>query len=196
MTSIVKQPRSTHYCNVLMGAKASQIISLMSIHSTVYSGTYQRKHESSVSLAFVRGIHRWPVNSPHEGPVTRKMIPLDDSIIGSWLVKSFQHTVISVTENVIASNFPRPSAATMSTTPKTDFRISYYIGITYAGQWLWSVSKCERPYLLSHNYRLVICNKPILNQRSIAIFVSSHWIILISSTFVQQYNVSSHAAPK
>ena len=25
----------------------------------------------------MRGIHRWPVNSPHKGPVTRKMFPFD-----------------------------------------------------------------------------------------------------------------------
>ena len=36
---------------------------------TVCSGADQRKHQSSASLAFVRGIHRWPVNSPHKGPV-------------------------------------------------------------------------------------------------------------------------------
>ena len=41
----------------------------------------QRKHKSSASLAFLRGIHRWPVNSPHKGPVTRKMFPFDDVII-------------------------------------------------------------------------------------------------------------------
>ena len=35
----------------------------------------QRKYQSSALLAFVRGIHRWPVNSPHKGPVTRKMFP-------------------------------------------------------------------------------------------------------------------------
>ena len=34
-----------------------------------------------VSLAFVWGIHRWPANSPHKGPVTRKMFPFDDVII-------------------------------------------------------------------------------------------------------------------
>ena len=44
--------------------------------STVYSGADQRKHQSSASLAFVRGIHRWPVNSPHKGPVTRKSFHL------------------------------------------------------------------------------------------------------------------------
>ena len=32
-----------------------------------------RKYQSSASLAFVRGIHRSPVNSPHKRPVTRKM---------------------------------------------------------------------------------------------------------------------------
>ena len=36
----------------------------------------------SASLAFARGIHRWPVNSPHKGPVTRKMVPFDDVIMG------------------------------------------------------------------------------------------------------------------
>ena len=41
----------------------------------------QRKHQSSASLAFVRGIHRWPVNSLHKGPVTRKMFPFDDVIM-------------------------------------------------------------------------------------------------------------------
>ena len=35
------------------------------------------------SLAFVRGIHRWPVNSPHEGTVTRKMFPFDEVIINA-----------------------------------------------------------------------------------------------------------------
>ena len=40
-----------------------------------------KKHQSSASLAFVRGIHRGPVNSPHKGPVTRKMLPFDDVIM-------------------------------------------------------------------------------------------------------------------
>ena len=33
------------------------------------SGAHQTKHQSSASLAFVEGIHRWPVDSPHKGPV-------------------------------------------------------------------------------------------------------------------------------
>ena len=67
-----------HYNDVIMGAMASQITSLTIVYSTVDSGTDQRKYQSSASLAFVRGIHRWLVNSPHKWPVTRKVIPFDD----------------------------------------------------------------------------------------------------------------------
>ena len=65
-----------------MRAMASQITNLTIAYSTVYSGTDQRKIQSSASLAFVRGIHRWPVNSPHKGPVSRKIFPFDDVIMG------------------------------------------------------------------------------------------------------------------
>ena len=64
-----------------MGAMASQITSLKIVYLTVYSGADQRKNQSSASLAFVWGIHRWPVNSPHKWPVTRKMFPFDDVIM-------------------------------------------------------------------------------------------------------------------
>ena len=50
-----------------MGPMTSPITSLTIAYSTVYSGTDQRKHQSSASPAFVQGIHRWPVNSPHKG---------------------------------------------------------------------------------------------------------------------------------
>ena len=74
------------HCNdVIMGAIVSQITSLTIVYSTVYSGADQRKHESSASLAFVRGIHRGPVNSPHKWPVTRKMFPFDDIIMDTLL---------------------------------------------------------------------------------------------------------------
>ena len=70
-----------HYGDVIMRAIASQITSLTIVYSTVYSDADQRKHQSSASLAFVRGIHRGPVNSPHKWPVTRKMSPFDDVIM-------------------------------------------------------------------------------------------------------------------
>ena len=70
-----------HYDDVIIGTIASQITCLTSVYSTVYSGAYQSKHQSSASLAFVWGIHRGPVNSPHKWPVTRKMFPFDDVIM-------------------------------------------------------------------------------------------------------------------
>ena len=66
-----------------MGVMASQITSLTNVYSTVYSGADQRKYQRSASLAFVWGINREPVNSPHKWPVTRKMIPFDDVIMST-----------------------------------------------------------------------------------------------------------------
>ena len=66
-----------------MSAMASHIISLTVVYSTVCSGANQRKHQSSTLLAFVWGIHRSPVNSPHRGPVTWKIFPFDDVIMSS-----------------------------------------------------------------------------------------------------------------
>ena len=64
-----------------MGEIASQITSLTIVYSAVYLDADQRKHQSFASLAFVRGIHRGPVNSPHKWSVTRKMFPFDDVIM-------------------------------------------------------------------------------------------------------------------
>ena len=47
----------------------------------LYSDTDQRKNQSFTSLAFVRGIHRKPVNFQHKWPVTRKLFPIDDVIM-------------------------------------------------------------------------------------------------------------------
>ena len=80
----------SHDGDVTMGAMASQITSLTIVYSAVYSGANQRKHQSSASLAFVWGIHRWPVNSPHKWPVKRKMFPFDDIIMEvPWLFNDF-----------------------------------------------------------------------------------------------------------
>ena len=76
-----------HYNDVIMSVLASPINSLTIVYSTVYSCADHWKHQSSASLVFVRGIQRWPVNSPHKGTVTRKMFPFDDVIISvDWLI--------------------------------------------------------------------------------------------------------------
>ena len=72
-----------HYNDITMGKIASQITSLTIVYSSVYSGADERKHQSFASLAFVWGIHRWPVIYPHKGQVTRKTFPFDDVIMGT-----------------------------------------------------------------------------------------------------------------
>ena len=80
---------TSHYGDVILSAMASPITSLTIVYSTVCSGADQIKRQSSASLAFVRGIHRWPVNSPHKWPVSRKIFPFNDVIMYPlWIVKA------------------------------------------------------------------------------------------------------------
>ena len=79
---IIKGVPWHHYCDVIMST------SLTIVYSTVYSGADQTQRQSSASLAFVRGIHRWPMNTLHKGQVKRKKFPFDDVIM-------IRHTAIS-----------------------------------------------------------------------------------------------------
>ena len=72
-----------YYCDVIMSGMASQITCVSIDYSTVSSDADQTKYQSSASLAFVLGIHRSPVNSPHKRSVPRKMFPFDDVIVGN-----------------------------------------------------------------------------------------------------------------
>ena len=82
-----------------MGDIASQITNLAIVYSTVYSDTDHRKHQSSASLAFVREIHRKPVNSPHKWPVTQKIFPFDDvimTILGMTIKREYHKRILVV----------------------------------------------------------------------------------------------------
>ena len=98
-----------HYCDVIMGAMASQITSLAIVYSSVHSGIDKRKHQSSTTPAFVLGIQRWPVNSSHKWPVTRKMFPFEDvSVIyryspGAHFTSEFFHHNPNSMENSFCS---------------------------------------------------------------------------------------------
>ena len=52
-------------------------------HDCLLNRLFRRRSKKTpkLSLAFVRGIHRSPVNSPHKWPVTPKMFPFDDVIM-------------------------------------------------------------------------------------------------------------------
>ena len=152
---------------------ASQITSLPVVCSIVYSDVNQRKHQSSASLAFVREIHRGPVNFPHKWPVTRKMFPFDDVImlrrhviskhVTSSLQRSQQENIsttctMSASRNDIKckSNYMihkiilySPSPHDFSTYQLQWFRAIY--GNTHVPQWIgWSLSISMACHLFCH----------------------------------------------
>ena len=95
-----------YYGDVIMRTMVSQVTSVWMVCSTVCSGAHQRKHRSSASLAFVRGIHRWPVNSPHKRQVKRKMFPLDDVIVNLESLQSIVSCVVIVISLSYSDNAP------------------------------------------------------------------------------------------
>ena len=76
-----------HCGDAIMSTMASQIISLSIVCSTVCSGADQRKTSKLRVTGLCVGNSPEPVNSPHKGPVTRKMFPFDDVIMQSPLVQ-------------------------------------------------------------------------------------------------------------
>ena len=145
---------------------ASQITGVSIICSTVFSGAGQRKHQSSAWLAFVRGIHRWPVDSPHKGPVTRKMFPFDYVIIKTECVdmmgsqqspssiewpfgKSTSETITydwmaskRSTDYCITGNLQNPAWVWILVTPEEDSFVVRRAGLLLSQQdfeWRWSV---------------------------------------------------------
>ena len=54
-------------------------------HDCLLNSLFRRRSKKTSKFratGLCAGIHRWPVNSPHKGPVTRKMFPFDDVIMG------------------------------------------------------------------------------------------------------------------
>ena len=115
-----------------MSVMASQITSL----TIVCSGADQRKHQSSASLAFVRGIHRWPVNFSHKGPVTRKMFPFDDVImwvtnicaVSNDFVDPFDDVVMKLSTGLFQLILSRHNG-----TSKTDYSGSWWDDLMVKG---------------------------------------------------------------
>ena len=76
---------------VIISAMVSQISSITIVYSTVYS---RRRSKEISKLKALRHwplwgeIHRWPVNFPHKGPVTRKKFPFDDVIMHACIVST------------------------------------------------------------------------------------------------------------
>ena len=152
-----------------MSAMASQINSLTIVYSTVYSGVDQRKHQSSASLAFVRGIHWWPVNSPHKWPVTRRCLHLMPS---SWLA------------NVINAIFP----FTCSICWKCQPCISRYSMKSCQ----WCIDTCMLHYKVNNKFACICYSKwyaivyvskdekVVFNRKTYRLCVYNYYVVCIS----------------
>ena len=153
-----------------MSAMASQITGVSNVWSNVCSGVDQRKHQSSASLAFVRGIHRWPMDSPHKGPVTRKIFPFHDVIMYysghchniSYLLRATNITTSTETERLSGRllrhhcELWKISMRQISKNPmkrpslKLPLNVSVITMRLFNSKWSSDVISCPRSWLLFH----------------------------------------------
>ena len=134
MTSLGCNKR-IHYSDVIMSAMVSLIIGFSIVYWTVCLRADQRIHQSSVLLAFVRGIHRWPVNSLHKGPVKRKMVTFYDVIMylalyvthSIDLIDSFPSSVChrNIAQHLMATN----AAWSVACHINADSKLALYMAI-------------------------------------------------------------------
>ena len=79
------KPHHTYSCYITVTSQwARWRLNSWTSHECLLNGLFRRiskKHQSSASLAFVLGFHRWPVNSPLKGPVRGKCLHL---MTASW----------------------------------------------------------------------------------------------------------------
>ena len=66
-----------HYNDVKLTSRSLKSRTIRLFFLTAYANPYQSPHY----WPFVRGVHWWPMNSPHKGPVTRKKLACDDVIM-------------------------------------------------------------------------------------------------------------------
>ena len=92
----IVQINDDHYSYVIMSALAPQITGVPIVYSTDCSGIDARKQQSYASLAFVSGIHRRPVKSPHKEPVPWKMFLYDDVIMSALFLTQFKTLLIKI----------------------------------------------------------------------------------------------------
>ena len=151
--------QTCHYNDVIMGAIASEITSLTIVYSIVYSDADKRKHQSSASVAFVWGIHRGPVNSPHKWPVTQKMFPFDDVIM-----------LITVSTDVAAQNGAK--TATGTALAKEDI---------FSSKYLWALNIQNSFSLISRHSKSLTKSRGNLSTNRVTIYIRwSHFISQLS----------------
>ena len=131
----------------------------------------QRKHKSSTSLAFVVGIQRWPVNSPHKGPVTRKNFHLMTS---SWFVYG-----LSICESIL--NIPKFSKLTKFWGPGQRFLSKVSPEIEYVFKRAKSIP-CILIFWSSgdHRYRISVVHNHTCLIPDVDLGCGVEWLVLVN----------------
>ena len=137
-----------HYNDTVMGAMASQITGVSIVSSTVRSGTHQRKYQRPASLAFVRGIHQWPVDSPHKRPVTQKIFPFDDVIMFTRIFQCYlTGTGATVCLTQIAKFMGPSRGPPGSCRPQMGPMLAPWTLLS--GEWQWTMLWINYPYFIN-----------------------------------------------
>ena len=165
----------SHYTDVTMSPMSSQITSLGIVYSTVYSGADQRKHQSSASLAFVRRIHRGPVNSPHKRPVTRKMFPFDDVIM--WYMKTVMWSHPIWWADPLDFTFEQ-------FTSKSQFSISFFFFFLI---WVFKIINMLRPEQNGRQFADYIFRCIFYEEMCCIFKLSFKWILFLRVTINQRW---------
>ena len=121
---------SLHYCDVIMGANASQITSLTIVYSTVYSGADQRK---------IKAPRHWPLCGEFTGD---RWIPRTN---GQWrgkcfhlMTSSWKKQVSNMTADAVGQSYQNQKALNK----KLIAECLVMIG------WCWSISQSKPSILL------------------------------------------------
>ena len=154
---------SYHDNDVIMGAIGSQFTSLTIVYSTVYADKWNKASKLLIT-GLCAGIHRWPVNSPHKWPVTRKIFPIDDvimsSVIHNLAACHFLRNNLTIQAKILLSKlkwFCIDKTWIKFTEPCWRIYVSEIKKYTQTSHFLLSkhICKCRRlkqyPFCISHN---------------------------------------------
>ena len=77
-------------------------------HDCLLSRLFRRRSKKTSQLratGLCAGIHRWPVNSSHKGPITRKMFPFDDVIMDLHMIRAKLNFVVVWHQSILPISF-------------------------------------------------------------------------------------------
>ena len=170
-----------------MSAVASRITGLMIVYSSLFSDADQRKHRIFASLAFVSGIPRWQVNSPHKGPVTLKMSPFNDVIMNLESIANIDLYTSDSNSVMRIPKSPTPSYLTIFSFVPRNFTIICAQVLSMFEQGLSQSKKIFFSHIYIYQvipHKLRPC--PDTNSKWCLIWITKHWTPFFAMSHLNQ----------